>query len=238
MRFSLSILAQIALVIAAQAIPLAPAQGQPTGTRLGKSIPRTKPELVFNAMAECYVARYPKQSAEFLAAVPGSYEQSKLFAKMDGALSVCLNQPKLVFEGGELQIETDRFHRGLALYMLRAHADKLPTSAPAKIDEKPWYRTKIQEGASYSGFAIGVEQFGKCVAISNWQVSSQLVLAKPGSKEESTAYKVLKPEMDNCLSQGARLNIDRRLIQHVVGDAMYHLAIAPMFETPKEGALQ
>lgn len=211
---------------------------QPTGTRIGTSIPRTKPELVFNAMAQCYVARFPKTTAEFLAAVPGSYEQSQAYAKMEGALGVCLNQPKLVFEGGELQVETDRLHRGLAFYMLRAQAEKLPATAPAAQDDRPWFRTKIEEGSSYNGFAIGVEKFGRCVAIADWTQSRALVLAQPGSKDEANALKQLRPVMDNCLTQGARINIDRRLVQHVIGDAMYHLGIAPHFENPTEGSTQ
>ena len=214
------------------------AQAQPTGTRIGTSIPRTKPELVFNAMAQCYVARYPEQTAQFLAAVPGSYEQDQSYAKMEGAMSVCLNQPKLVFEGGELQVQIDRLHRGLAFYMLRAHADKLPLSAPATQDDRPWYRIKIEEGSSYNGFAVGVEKFGRCVAIADWSQAKTLVMASPGSKEEAGALKQLQPVMENCLNQGARINIDRRLVQHVIGDAMYHLGIASHFENPTEGSTQ
>ncbi len=205
-----------------------PAAAQRTGSRLGTSIPRTKPELVFNRMAQCYAERYQRQAAEFLAIFPGTDEQNRKFNAMSAALDVCLDQQDFVFEGSELEFDITRFHRGTAYSMVMENQARLPMTLPVAPDSQPWFHANPSGVTSANAGDLGVEQFGHCVALRNWSGSRTLVLATTGSKEEKAAQKALQPDMNACLTVGETLKVDRRLIQHVIGDAMYHVAIAPL----------
>ena len=224
-RTSLAI--RLAGLVAAFAL-VGTAAAQQTGTRLGRVIPRTKPEVVFNLTAQCYVARYPKQAAEFLELLPDTPEQERKFNQMSGGFDVCLDRPdQFVFEGDELEFRMSRFHRGIGYFMVRKNQAKLPSTNPAPADSQPWFRAKLATpSTTYSG-ALGSELFGHCVVTRNWAGSRALVLAKTGSSEEKNAVKALRADMDACLPVGESLFIDKRVVQHVIGDAMYHIAIAP-----------
>lgn len=203
------------------------AAAQQTGSRLGNVIPRTKPELVFNRMAECYAERYARQANEFLDLLPGSAEQERKFKDMNDALDVCIDQPNFVFEGQELAFDISRFHRGIAYFMVMENQARLPLALPVASASAPWFRIKARSVTADAG-ELGIEEFGHCVALRNWSGSRALVLAKTGSKDETNARKALQLDMNACLSLGETLKIDKRLVQHVVGDAMYHIAIAPV----------
>jgi hypothetical protein len=200
---------------------------QQTGSRLGTFIPKTKPELVFNRMAQCYAEKHQRQATEFLDLLPGTAEQDRKFNDMNAALDICINQPNFVFEGQELEFDINRFHRGIAYFVVVGSEARLPTSLPVASDTQPWFRAKLNGVTSANTAALGVEQFGHCVVLRNWSGSRALVVAKTGSKAEATAYKALQNDMNACLSVGQTLKIDKRLVQHVIGDAMYHIAIAP-----------
>lgn len=226
------------LAIGALSVAALPGVGgaQQTGTRLGTVIPRTKPELVFNKMAECYVARYQRPAARFLDILPGTRQQDVTFNEMNGALDICLNQHNFVFEGHELEFEINRFHRGIAYLMVLANREAVPAALPDAGNSEPWYRAKMVPGHGADLSALGIEQFGHCVAQRNWAVSRELVLAKEGSKQAKVAMNALQKDMNACLTVGSQFKIDKRLVAHVVGDAIYHISIAPrlLAETASE----
>ena len=229
-RFSIGLTGPILAVVLGAGILALPgiADAQQTGSRLGTVIPRTKPELVFNRMAQCYAARYQRQAAEFLDILPGTAEQDRKFNDMNDALDVCIDQPNFVFEGQELEFDINRFHRGIAYFVVMANQSRLPMALPVASDSQPWFRAKLSGVTSANAGVLGIEQFGHCVALRNWNGSRALVLAKTGSKDETNAHKALQVDMNACLSVGQTLKIDKRLVQHVIGDAMYHIAIAPV----------
>lgn len=202
---------------------------QQTGTRMGTVIPRTKPELVFNKMAECYVARYQRQAARFLDILPGTRQQDVEFSSMNGSLDLCLSQHNFVFEGQELQFEINRFHRGIGYFMVLANRETVPLSAPPAAASDPWFRIKMVPGHGADLAALGVEQFGHCVVKRNWPVARELVLAKDGSKQAKSAMNALQADMNACAAAGTQFKIDKRLVAHVVGDAIYHISVAPRF---------
>jgi hypothetical protein len=220
--------AKAAVVISALAM-VGIASAQQTGTRLGRVIPRTKPELVFNLMAQCYVGRYQRQAAEFLELLPETSEQERKYYQMSGSLDVCLDRPdRFVFEGDELEFKMNRFHRALGFFIVVKNRAQLPLTLPVIADRQPWFRAKLPKAATaYSG-PLGTELFGHCVVTRNWAGSRALVLAKTGSSEEKNAVKTLRDDFDACLPVGQSFGIDKRIVQHVIGDAMYHIAIAPI----------
>jgi len=208
------------------------ASAQQTGTRLGRVIPRTKPELVFNLTAQCFVGRYPKQAAEFLELLPDTPEQARKFNQVSGALDVCLDRPdQFVFEGDQLEMRMSRFHRGIGYFMVLKNQAQVPAAMPAAAGSQPWFRAKLAtQDSIYSG-ALGMELFGHCVVTRNWTGSRALVLAKTGSPEEKRATKALQEDMNACVESGQSFGIDKRIVQHVIGDAMYHIAVAPIVLT-------
>jgi hypothetical protein len=217
-----------AVVVIAAAAMVGVASAQQTGTRLGRVIPRTKPELVFNLTAQCFVGRYPKQAAEFLELLPDTPEQERKFNQMSGALDVCLDRPdQFVFEGDELEFRMGRFHRGIGYFMVRKNQAQVPAALPVESGSQPWFRAKLAAPSTTYAGALGSELFGHCVVTRNWPGSRALVLAKTGSSEEKNATKALRADMDACLPVGESLFIDKRVVQHVIGDAMYHIAVAP-----------
>jgi hypothetical protein len=220
--------AKAAVVIAAVVI-VGVASAQQTGTRLGRVIPRTKPELLFNLVAQCYVGRYPKQAAEFLELLPDTPEQDRKFNQLNGSLGVCMARPdQFVFEGDELEFRMGRFHRGLGYFMVKKNQAQVPAALPVEAGSQPWFRAKLATpNSTYTG-ALGAELFGHCVVTRNWAGSRALVLAKTGTSEEKNATKALREDMNACLPVGQSFEIDKRIVQHVIGDAMYHIAIAPI----------
>lgn len=210
-----------ALILSGFAVP---ASAQQTGTRLGRVVPRTKPDVVFNLMAECFTARHPAMAASYLRQLPGSAEQELAFNAVTGAMEICLNSRDFDFEGGELVTDRDRVHRGLAYFIVRAQAKSLPVTLPGE-GMRPWFAAELPSIPESARFALGIEKFGHCVVARNWATARSLVMADPGSKDEKAAQKALLPDMQACVNLGDSLQVDKRLLGHVLGDAMYHVAL-------------
>lgn len=214
------------LLSALLAASATPASAEITGSRIGSSIPRTKPELVFDAMAKCFLNLHPERARKLLLTVPGSIEEDRQLNGLTGAFETCLNDPALVFEGSMLSVEPDRLRRSLATGLVPRSSLVASGTTPARDARQFWTAEKLNASGVYDGNAIGIVTFGQCVASTDWAAARALVLAKPDSKEAKAATKAIKPSLDSCLNKGLSIKIDRRLLVHVIGEGMYYHAIA------------
>lgn len=202
------------------------ADAQRTGSRIGKTIPRTQPELVFDAMTNCFLKKHEKFARKLLLSAPGSAEETKIMNSISGALDLCINQPDLVFLGQQLEFETNRFRRAVATGLLRKHAIQVPEILPVNDQRKYWTSERLSSFVEYDSVAIEIAQYGQCVVSKNWSMAKALVLSPNGSEAAKRASKELKQPLESCLKPDATLSIDRRLLAHLIGEGMYYQLLA------------
>lgn len=202
-----------------------PVAAQRTGTRIGRTIPSTKPELIFDAMSKCYVNSYTEKAQRFLATIPGSPEEASVANSMVDALEVCLNDPKLVFQGSGIYLEPDGLRRSLSTALVRKQSEKLPAAAPAGEVNRVWSADEIRSAGGFSSGTIAVVGYSQCVALTDWASARRLVLAQPESKDAKAAIKAIKPAFDSCLDSRTPIKIDQKLLAHVVGQGIYYLSL-------------
>jgi hypothetical protein len=199
---------------------------QRTGTRVGKTIPRTKPELVFDAMTSCFLKKHEKFARSLLKTAPGSADETKLINSISGALNLCINQPDLVFHGNELAFEKNRFRRAVAAGLLRSNENAVPDVAPALERNRYWTPERL---AAYSGHdknAMEITHYAQCVVSKDWTNAKALLLATPESDRAKSAAKALKQPLADCLVPEATFKIDRRLLPHLIGEGIYYQLLA------------
>jgi hypothetical protein len=199
---------------------------QRTGTRVGKTIPRTKPELVFDAMTSCFIKKHEKFARSLLKTAPGSADETKLMNSISGALDLCMNQPDLVFYGNELAFDQNRFRRAIAAALSRLNVTAAPDLAPASEPNRYWTPERLAAFSDHDKTAIEITHYAQCVVSKDWANAKALVLAKPKSDIAKSAAKALKQPLADCLVPNATLKIDRRLLPHLVGEGIYYQLLA------------
>jgi hypothetical protein len=79
-------------------------------------------------------------------------------------------------------------------------------------------------------------QYGECVVRGDPDQSRNLLLATPGSAEESSAFSALKPALSNCVVAGRSLKFNRATLRGTIAMNYYRLAHAPRMAPAQEAA--
>ncbi len=82
------------------------------------------------------------------------------------------------------------------------------------------------DAAELPGDFIASRLFGDCVAREDSADAHALLLAQPGSAEESAAIDALKPAFTACIKQGQTISLTRAAARATVGEGMLKLSRA------------
>jgi hypothetical protein len=214
----------LALLCAAVATPSLAAPGTDRNTR-----------KIFKSFTECIVGKHPKEAA---AVVLSETHSSDIIRHHSDLITPdCLDADQLQIPGGEFVLY------GFAQALLRReYANGLPADvAQAAPLEHRAVEPEPQAGKRLSAMELAAMEkdtksanalrslsiYAECVARSDPPVALKLVLANPGSREETSAFDTLQPALSSCLEKGATITLDKAAVRGAIALNLYRLAKAP-----------
>ena len=225
MRHSHAIIATACLVMAA-----APAFGQRVGTRLGRDATAEDASEALDIVAECSFERRPAFARKLLSTLPGSPEESKAFQReVDDLGMVCMDNDRLVMDGMQLRFKAHLMRWRFALLAIRGEwLKQWPASLPQAKDKDPWFMpalSALPAGAEVNRAVLTLQDFGHCVAVSDWDGTRKFLSASDGSPEEKAAVKQLLPVLGPCLSKDVSLKLTPNTLRTTLAEPVYHILV-------------
>ena len=217
-------------MLAAAAVVLAlgvaaPAEAQHTGTRLGKNVEKADLPKAMQIMAECTIKRREPMVRSWFNTLPGSVEEERIFDQELGDLGLCLDDRLLVVDGKTIEVKASMVRAPLALALARRGLRSNP-AVPAASRDAPWFALKLAgltENAPVDRLSLGLQDFGHCVAVSDWANARALILSAEGSAEQGQAIDALLPALGPCLQNGIELKLTPTNLRRAVAEPMVHM---------------
>ena len=113
----------------------------------------------------------------------------------------------------------------LALAMARRQL-RLNSAVPAVAKDIPWFAPMLaglEKNAKVDRVALGLQDFGHCVAASDWANARALVLSEEGSPEQKRAVAALMPILGPCLQSEVQIKLTPANLRIAVAEPMVHM---------------
>ena len=223
------LLAAISLALAGFA---AEAQAQRTGTRMGRNATNTERDAaaIVVIIANCLAQRRPALVRRWFNLLPGSAEEMALLDSQEGDFGVCINDDQLILgEGRLLTYSARRLRIPAALAMAQRALSRAPATSPVPAGTEPWFVAALNSlppGATVDRGSLLAQEFGHCLAVTNWAAARELIGARPGSSDETRAFQALTPILGSCLPRGLSLEINPKSLREYLAEPFVHLLVA------------
>lgn len=221
-RFAGIKLAAIAAVVGL--LLASPADAQRTGSRFGKNATEQDLPKAMRLMAECTVERRAGMVRSWFDTLPGTVEEDRILTNEVSDLALCFDDRMLVVDGRTIVVKAKMVRFPLALAMARRQLRS--TSAAPTIDKDlPWFAPKLaslNKDAVLDRTALGLQDFGHCVAASDWANARALVLSEEGSPEQASAITALTPVLGPCLQSDVRIKLTAANLRNALAEPMVH----------------
>lgn len=201
------------------------AQAQHTGTRIGKNVEVRDLPKAMQVMAECAIKRREPMVRSWLNTLPGSAEEDRLFEKELGDLGICLDDRLLVSDGKTIIAKSGMVRAPLALALARRELSA-NAAAPTVAKDTPWFTPKLAsltDNAQIDRLMLGLQDFGHCVAASDWANARALVLSAESSPEQKQAMTRLIPSLGPCLPTDVELKLTPTNLRTALAEPMVHM---------------
>ena len=225
----LQALIRAGVMIALLASATAPLAAQRTGSRLGKNAAPKDAAAAMRVMVDCVVSRRPDLVQKLFETLPGSTEEYRLLKISEADLGLCMDNQMLVLDGKELAFPAGQMRYSLAEAWVRASRSRLPLVSPATALAPVWFELRLAAVTPTTPLdrgALVLQDFGHCVAVSEWAGTRELLVSKPASAEQSAAIAKLVPKLGACLTQDAKVAVTPENLRRVLAEPVYHIVAA------------
>lgn len=214
------------------------AAAQRTGSRVGQDSRVGDPEHARQAVdivAGCIAVRRPQLADRWLRLLPGSTEEHALLDSEAEDMGLCMEDPQLVLDGRELLYNPASMRRAVAVELARRRAGEAPEARPLGADSEPWFMAAVRTlpaGVLFDRNSLLVQDFGHCVATSEWRGTRALLRSAAGSPEEAAAVRTLTPHLGSCLPEGSTIQLTLATLRAAVAEPFLHILAAPRATRP------
>lgn len=175
-------------------------------------------------VAGCIAATPTRPLVEWLDTLPGSSQDAPLASHF--SLAACMAKQK----GGWARFgaRDGQFRLLVAEALVSRRVSTLPAASPAQPGAAPWFAAKLARlpaGAPVDRESLALDDFGTCIAQSDWSNAVAMLRAPSNSPGEKAAVARLAPKLAPCTS--LQLKMDRPTLRLIVASGIYHLAVAP-----------
>jgi hypothetical protein len=176
-------------------------------------------------VARCVVGRARGASEKLLEATPESNQEASIRwgpikARLDQCSKMYMAATGVVLRGALAQV----------LYEER-FGPKPPTVAAAVAPPPFEWPAKGQTSAQLAT----IYDFAGCVVAADPVGARNLVLAIPGSDDESAALRTLRPRFAPCLVRDVTFNTNRETLRAVLAESLYRWSLAQLRVSPQSG---
>jgi hypothetical protein len=135
----------------------------------------------------------------------------------------------LVVAGKTIEVKVGMVRLPLALAMARRQL-RLTSAIPAVEKDIPWFAPKLaglDRNAEVDRLALGLQDFGHCVAASDWANARALILSEEGSAEQKQAVSALVPVLGPCLQSDVEMQLTPANLRSAIAEPMIHMLAKP-----------
>lgn len=202
---------------------VAPASAQVAGSRLNRQADKSDAKDALVMWSQCAADIEANWARDLLAALPTSDAERVIWDKHFGWNDRCLTSDRLLMDNKKLTFSSASARGEIAGYLARRDigANRQPTKGAATA----WLRdglAALGQNARYDRSVLIGHQFALCLADEHWAETRAFVLAEPDSKAEKAALAALSPKLGQCMTSGARLNLNKPVLRVLLGEAAYH----------------
>lgn len=209
------------LAVAALAAEMLPA-AQMGASRPGATARAQDATDIAQQFAQCLANRENRWTNRFLATIPGSEAERRVYMERDGVNRDCIASDSWLRHGKGLQISVRRLRmlitEHLAQEFIRSSVGPAPGSASA------WFTSQIEQKSDDvkdRGLVFSY-LLGACVVDEHWGLARQFIAAASYSDAERSALSQIATILPQCVPEGATMNLDRPMLRSVVAEAVYH----------------
>ncbi|MFC7536994.1 hypothetical protein ACFQPG_06390 [Sphingomonas sp. GCM10030256] len=219
---------KLMLACCAAAMVGAPASAQKTGTRIGKNVKTENVGALTQIIAKCIMERQPKMVRTWMNILPGTDAEDKFVKTKEGEFSICTRDDQLVFpDDQELVFQSHQFRYPVALAIARKQLRK-SNLAPAGLNPngKAWFAAPyaaLPAGSAVDHNALVLQDFGHCVASTDWRGSRALLLSEEKSGEEKAAVAALAPVLGPCFPANSKIKLTSASLRRALAEPVVHL---------------
>lgn len=177
--------------------------------------PVTEARRVMQIFGRCLAGRFPRQSREFAAMLPGNRETSRAASRL--AYPDC-------FDGYQMRLNPIALWGSIsaALYQ-RDFGDRPPVSLAAVQLDTDRPPTPEQVAGGWVRL-LALHRYTNCVARHDPQGVRTLILGPVGGAEENAAIAALQPALSACLASG-EVRFNRDTLRAYLSGALYQLTL-------------
>lgn len=218
----------VALLIISFVSPF-PTLAQRSGSRIGRNAVNGQRDAytLIGIIGTCLAERRPQLVRRWFALLPGSREEAALLDSQEDDFAVCMSDDQLIVGDGRLLTYTPRRLRvSTALAMARRGLSDAPPQSPLPRDSDPWFvapLAALTSGSTIDRGSILGQEFGHCLAVTDWASSRALLAARDGSRDERNAFQALTPILGDCLPQGLQIQADAKGVREFLAEPFYHV---------------
>jgi hypothetical protein len=201
---------------------------QRSGSRIGRNAVNGQRDAytLIAIIGACLAERRPGLVRRWFDLLPGSREEAALLDSQEGDMGVCMSDDQfIVGDGRQLTYTPRRLRVSTALAMARRGLSDAPAQSPLPQDSDPWFAGRLaamRSGTIDRGSILG-QEFGHCLAVTDWASSRALIAAREGSRDERGAFQALVPILGGCLPQGLQIQADAKGVREFLAEPFYHL---------------
>jgi hypothetical protein len=209
------------------------ADAQRTGSRMGRNAVNGERDAhtLIAIIGTCLAQRRPGLVQRWFNLLPGSREEAALLDAQEDDMGLCMNDDQLIVgDDRQLTYTPRRLRVAAALAMVRRNVSDAPAQSPLPRDSDPWFAAQLAalgSGSTIDRGAILGQEFGHCIAVTDWASSRALLAAREGSRDERAAFQALAPILGNCLPQGLQIEADAKGVREFLAEPFYHLMGGP-----------
>ncbi|MBV9842462.1 MAG: hypothetical protein JOY99_13190 [Sphingomonadaceae bacterium] len=175
-------------------------------------------------VATCIAASATPPLYAWLDTLPGSEQDGPLATRF--SLAACMDKAPGAW--GRFGARDAEFRMLVTEALVARRLAGLPAASPVKPGNARWYDAKLAalpSGATVDRDALALDDFGTCVAESDWAASVALLRSPSGSPAEKAAVATLTPKLAPCTA--LQVAMDRSTLRLIVASGVYRLAVAP-----------
>lgn len=194
----------------------------------GPHVPWQSGHRVSAEVLDCIIHGERDFVVSWLGSLEGSSAEQKLARHMEITFPACfLSTP--MERGWTYAFDDAAMRAAFIQAIILPRSGALPEDAPAGLDRPAWFgdtdeitRSKIAAEAAL------INNFGFCVAKTNWNATRDLLQAAQGSEQEARAIAKLTPVLGGCVPESMRVTLDRPRLRTILTEAVFH-ALGPAY---------
>ncbi|MBV9884755.1 MAG: hypothetical protein JO276_17230 [Sphingomonadaceae bacterium] len=181
-----------------------------------EAAPATAPELV--AAASCLIGHNAAAADRLFATAPFSPAERQIAVRLLSDMQRCTHHAPMSTSAALIR-------GALAEAALEARFAAPQAAHDPAVDSAPLFRadqaTAIGDAASFApAYALA-----ECTSRQHPELVRALLATEPASAEAGTAFNALNPAFIACVTPGARLNVDGRMLRGLLAETLYRWSV-------------